>query len=347
MVKIYRILQLMNPPPLLKVRYLAAFSQTLDGMGIPIAGLFARAKINQRVLADHNAWMPVEQLCDFVRAGALASGRCDIGLEASLIPRKQHSDFSKKYLVAPTLYRSLRAICDHSSMEDTSANFRLIRRGDMTWLDCGAVRGPHESIRQIELYRLGALANIIRQSAGEEWAPSCLRLQSTDDGRLADVPLVRDTNVRFGAPSMAIGFPTRLLNRPPQQAKPVLNRPLGEVGRKPMHGNLPAIEAAAKEAVRSQLKAGVNGIKQVANSLEISTRTLQRILQQHDLTYSTLLEQMKMETARELLAETDMSHDEISREIGYQHSTHFARAFRRICGMSPRQYRSIESTGLG
>ena len=168
----------MNKLPLLKVRYAAAYAQALDSAGVSSSHIFAKAKVSERILEDNENWMLVKQLGDFVEAAVYKSGHWGIGLEASIIPRVRQSSFSRKYFFAPTLYQSLCSICDNSSMEDTSANFQLIPRGDTIWLDCGTIRGSQESIRQIELYRYGALLNVIRLASGKDWLPPLLHLQS-------------------------------------------------------------------------------------------------------------------------------------------------------------------------
>lgn len=52
------------------------------------------------------------------------------------------------------------------------------------------------------------------------------------------------------------------------------------------------------------------------------------------------LTQMRMEHARRLLQETSLSVIEVALECGYGNPSHFAVAFRRFTGMSPREYRT-------
>ena len=48
---------------------------------------------------------------------------------------------------------------------------------------------------------------------------------------------------------------------------------------------------------------------------------------------------MGFEQARELLGAGELPISEIASRLGYSDSAHFARAFRRIAGVSPREYR--------
>lgn len=56
-------------------------------------------------------------------------------------------------------------------------------------------------------------------------------------------------------------------------------------------------------------------------------------------TYSSCLEKMRLNKARELLKASALSIEEISTQVGYANSTSFRRAFKRAEGLSPQQYR--------
>jgi len=56
--------------------------------------------------------------------------------------------------------------------------------------------------------------------------------------------------------------------------------------------------------------------------------------------YSAYLEKLRLNKACGLLRQTDASIEEISAQVGYNHSTTFRRAFKRVMGISPVQYRS-------
>ena len=49
-----------------------------------------------------------------------------------------------------------------------------------------------------------------------------------------------------------------------------------------------------------------------------------------------------METAKELLADPARSVSEVAYALGYQYPQYFSRAFKRIVGYSPNEYRSLK-----
>jgi transcriptional regulator GlxA family with amidase domain len=79
----------------------------------------------------------------------------------------------------------------------------------------------------------------------------------------------------------------------------------------------------------------------LATSLQISPRTLNRRFKEAaGVTPSTYLTQLRIEEARALLMDTNLSMAEIGWQVGYKDPSRFAQHFRRHAGVSPRRYRA-------
>lgn len=81
------------------------------------------------------------------------------------------------------------------------------------------------------------------------------------------------------------------------------------------------------------------GIPALAEIAGVSTRSFQRKLSHVGLTYSDLLDTVRYENASKLLRDTDSKIIEVAFSSGYTDPAHFSRAFRRIAGVTPRQFR--------
>ncbi|WP_131854757.1 helix-turn-helix transcriptional regulator [Bosea sp. BK604] len=77
----------------------------------------------------------------------------------------------------------------------------------------------------------------------------------------------------------------------------------------------------------------------VAGALGLSVRSLQRKLSSAGLTYSELLDRVRLEIAVELLQRTADKIIDIAFAAGYSDPAHFSRAFRRMAGTTPRNFR--------
>jgi two-component system, response regulator YesN len=65
------------------------------------------------------------------------------------------------------------------------------------------------------------------------------------------------------------------------------------------------------------------------------------------MTFGSYLIQMRMEAAKELLRTTELKAFEIAEKVGYAEPNYFSYAFRKSCGMSPKEYRESMTQGHG
>lgn len=80
-------------------------------------------------------------------------------------------------------------------------------------------------------------------------------------------------------------------------------------------------------------------IKQIADMLFLSTRQVNRIIQQYyGKTFRELITQMRMNAASALLSETDMKISTVSAKVGYNSVRGFYTAFRKYYGCLPSEY---------
>jgi len=68
-------------------------------------------------------------------------------------------------------------------------------------------------------------------------------------------------------------------------------------------------------------------------------RSLQRFLSQHQTSYGEVVESVQFEMASRLLGDRGLKVIDIAMSLGYSDPSNFARAFHRISGMSPREFR--------
>ena len=79
-------------------------------------------------------------------------------------------------------------------------------------------------------------------------------------------------------------------------------------------------------------------MRQVAKQLNMSTRTLNRLLKENGCTYRNLLKQVRIQKAMQLLKQGKMSITEIGHYLGYADTASFTKAFKSQQGVSPSQF---------
>lgn len=86
--------------------------------------------------------------------------------------------------------------------------------------------------------------------------------------------------------------------------------------------------------------------KRMASLMDTSVRSMVRQLAARNLTYRSLVDRVRFNKARELLDDNGVSIADISGATGFDDPAHFSRMFRRVGGISPREYRKFNRSKL-
>ncbi len=100
-----------------------------------------------------------------------------------------------------------------------------------------------------------------------------------------------------------------------------------------------SLDRLVKDQVVQSLSEGVPAISDVAKSLGMSERTLQRRLSKQGYSYQSLADESRRQFADRLLKQTDYSLAEIAFLTGFSEQSAFTRAFKRWEGQTPRSFR--------
>jgi AraC-like DNA-binding protein len=187
---------------------------------------------------------------------------------------------------------------------------------------------------QVELtwWTLGTLVHLIRVFLGCDWQPSMMGVPTQGHAGTVASELFPKTCF-IGDPERAwIAVPRRKLGAPPRRqpglgaAEPAPEPPPGFVG-------------SLRYALRNYLPDGHPNIGLAADVAGTSVRTLQRLLKARGRTYSEIVGEAKYLAATEMLLNPSTKVIDVALNTGYSDPSHFARAFRRTAGVSPREYR--------
>lgn len=143
---------------------------------------------------------------------------------------------------------------------------------------------------------------------------------------------------RFGMPVYRLLFDARQLDLPLRTANPEAAG-LAKAHCERELALLGIVDLPVR--VRAMLVCGEGGypsVEAVAQRLHMSSRTLKRKLQDHGLSYTGLLEEVRKRDALQLLALPGMTVTEAATRVGYTNRVNFTRAFREWTGESPSEY---------
>lgn len=192
----------------------------------------------------------------------------------------------------------------------------------------------------VALGAAGVIFNLCRSCAPAGWRPFEVDLDLPRPRSAERFEEAFGCRVRFEAPVTSVQFSASLLSAP-QRARgkrllltieDVARARLAPASREDMLG---VVEAH----VWTQVLAGSVSLDRAACALEVSTRTLQRLLGCSGTDFRSLANELRVRRATELLRGTRATVTEIGAELGYSSPANFARAFRKATGIAPELFR--------
>lgn len=191
--------------------------------------------------------------------------------------------------------------------------------------------------------------NIVREMF-DDATLQCLAVgfPSSDDTYAETYRGYFNAEVSFGTDQSYIRFPSALLHRSIPRAVSSTRPFLEEMARMQMQqkqelGLLSPTDflVMLRKELREAILTGEtnNDADAIAQRLNISTRTLQRRLKDHHLSFREISEQVQRDLAYKLLTNPSLSIQEVAYKLGYTQASSFSRAFKRWTGLSPREVR--------
>jgi AraC-like DNA-binding protein len=150
--------------------------------------------------------------------------------------------------------------------------------------------------------------------------------------------------VRTGAARNCLWFEEEDLKKPflthnPRMLSALIPH-LGATASAPIRAPL----ARVREAIAGNLKGQRPRLQAIARSVAMSTRAMQRLLQENGTSFRQVLDDVRNQHAREYLSSTSFSDQEVSFLLGYDDPSSFYRAFRSWTGSSPSEFRRRQAS---
>jgi AraC-like DNA-binding protein len=312
----------------------------LTSLGVDVDGVLGHAGIPRARFQGRRARLSVPEFFAFWRSLEAVGGSRDLGLRigARAEPHQLdvaslaaiHSDDLGDALAKFARYK--RVVCGEQVSVETSpgearVRFHWVHVADA--LPMMLVETTFASLVALATHGTGAPVTPIRVELAR---------------RRADEPMLRAAfrcPIHFDAPLDQLVLDEALL------ARPFVTRNADVVAML-----VPALESALAEAaasrtiaddVRAIIGSCLTGerpsVEKVARAMRLSPRTLQRRLGELGQSYQSLLDDVRRDASRRLLASTDLDVGEISFLLGFEELNSFSRAFTGWEGATPTRWR--------
>jgi len=192
---------------------------------------------------------------------------------------------------------------------------------------------------------IATLHAFLYNKLGSNWQPLKIAFKHERLAQLDKYQTVYQCPVLFNQPGNSITFDQGLLSLPLSNADPTLFSLLkpqadDELNKLDRHHNY-------LSQVRILIAANMNtpgfSIQTVADYFNTTTRTLHRRLHQAGTSYKTIQQEVLMDMAKDRLQDSTLSINLLAGDLGYSEPSSFVRAFKRLTGMTPLQYRKANA----
>ncbi|WP_312151837.1 AraC family transcriptional regulator [Pseudomonas sp.] len=307
--------------------------------GCDASSLLAGSGIGPADLGHADARITTQQELQ-VCANAVAR-REEIGLE---LGRRMHVScygmLGYALLSSATLGDALRLALRYPALLGTVFELRLIDDGQRIWFSASDYRDSPALATFNAEFCLVSLKTICDDLLGRPLPLLAARFEHAQPSYQALYSGAFPCPLGFAAGDNAFAFERRWLDMPLPLADPVTHKAMSErcrqlnlefTGRQAWLGRI-------RQLLIQQLDAAP-GLEGLARQMNCSSRTLRRHLQALGSSYQLLLDELRFERAKQLLAEDQMPIYRIAETLGFSETASFRHAFQRWSGVAPSHFR--------
>ncbi|MEJ2132128.1 MAG: AraC family transcriptional regulator ligand-binding domain-containing protein [Gammaproteobacteria bacterium] len=321
----------MKSIPLIRASYVYPTTSLLAERGAPVCPMIKEAGLPSIVLELSDEFVPQLGARRLMELAYTRWGMTDVGLEAARrLDRATLSPLVSAMAGAPTMHAALEALCPAIAADNTHARYWVVRDADVSWI-CRHASLFDVAKAQAEICAAVVLVRLLRELLGSRWRPARMRLAAAADPDLESVEEFRGCQVELGAPFTALAVPSTLVPRTTVRAEDREPRERESAPTSPLN--------ALQTLLRPYLREAYLRIDLAADAMGTSARTLQRRLSQQGLNYSEVVDRARFDLAVERLMDPDAKITDIAYDLGFKDPGSFSRTFKRLSGLSPREFR--------
>lgn len=337
---------MVKPIPTIAATSTVAMVRTASARGVDVADLLRSAGLTLEALEDPDARLEAPTVLALWNALRERTGDPALQLAApSTLPWGAYRIIDYLVAASTTVGDGVRRFAQYFGLIADSLVLELGEGPDQHSVTLSTVDGGPVPPVYVD-YVFAALVSRIRMRI----CPT-IRLRSVEMRRPAPAVIapyheVFRTTVRFGAGVDRLTFGTADWSEPTQNGDAALAELL-EAHARVLAQRTPRAAIGFTDDVRRAIVATLTKggtAQQVARALNVSVRSLQRKLVEHDTTFRELSEAVRGELASGYLTNPRVSISEVAVLLGFSEQSAFNRAFRRWTGETPGRWRKLATS---
>ena len=306
--------------------------QAMKRKGIDTDAIFARLGVDEDYVYTEQLRTPHSAQLYFWQVVEDVSGDSDAGLHlGQLLPAYKGQVLEYLFLSSPTFGEGLRRAQNYQRLLSDAANTDFFIEGDEACMVLDAASSEVSRLRHFNECFVQGLITFFRSITDDSFYPSRIEFEHQREHGQEHVIDVLGCDVIFGAKENRLYFPATLLSHASLHER-FASEQVARLEKKDIVGQVERI-------VAELLDSGEVTLDAVAERLGIKPRTLRTRLTEAETSFNQVLADFRYRLARQLLATTDESIDEIVYLTGFSEPSTFYRAFKRWSSMTPIEYR--------
>jgi AraC-like DNA-binding protein len=310
--------------------------------GIPLPALLRDANLTIQQISDPQ--VPLAACDQLVLLNLIADATQDDLLGLHLAQRAELRELGLLYYVlasSQTLIEALQRAVRYSTLVNEGVIQRCtVGRNINITLDYTGI-SRHADRHQAECW-MALIVRILRQLSRRRIIAQRVQFVHSRSRQPRELSAYLGGRVEFGSDVDRISFAKGIGNTAVIGADPYLNRLLAHYCEEAL-----AHRSRGRESFRSRVENAVVSLlphaecsaRAIARRLGFSQRTFARRLAAEGVSFSALLDELRLDLANRYLAEPCTSVSQIAWLLGYQQVSAFSKAYRRWTGRSPRATR--------
>lgn len=325
---------------LVRAAALTRYAEVARAAGLDPMRMLANVGLSANVLNEPDLRIPADRAGQLLEASAALSGIETFGLR--MAESRQLSNMGPVGMLVrdqPTLRDSLVVMLRYHVMLNGALSLTIEESAGTVVIREEVVVGTAQPVRQAVELAIGVMLRSMRRVLGEDWHP---RLVCFSHAAPQDIGIhlrVFGRCVEFNHDFNGIVCTSADLNAPNPSADPAMARYAQQLLDASLQSSVPSMLDDVRHTALLLLPRGQCSVEQVAAHLGVVCRTVQRRLAVEGVSFSSLVNALRVELAQRHVAESDRPLTEVAALLGFSAPSGFSRWYQGQFGRSPSQGR--------
>lgn len=324
---------------MVRAAVLTNYFEIAQHQGLNPAALVTEAGLNKAVLSDPDNRIPATAVIALLEASARTANCPTFGLRMAESRQLSHLGAVSLLLMHQrTLRDVLLAMINFRHLLNESLAMHIEDVGNTVIIREEVITDTPQSSRQAIELALGVLMRACSALLGSHWSPRSVRFTHAAPPDQQLHWRLFKCKVEFGAEFNGFVCAAADLDYPIAAANPILARYAEHLLKQLPDSSEKSTAQTVRDVVYLLLPMGRASIDQVAQSLMVNVRTLQRQLDEEGETFSHLINSVRRELVVRYIESHQHSLGHIAELLGYSTQTSFTRWFKAEFGIAPAHW---------